>query len=292
MPSPPVPTVDEDSLRCPAALAAARRGGTDLDRYVAPTDAERDALRDTIATLTKMGAQARGPASRSAAHAGFEVIDLPEIPNAVLVREIEARRRGGGAYVVRFEARARDVAIEAPHTFFDEGTLPLACELFQRTNGAALFINTAHRYKASPADEHGDHPSDVAHNGSSLFQAATEGLIQSIPAATVVQLHGFAARGTDTTVVVSAGEKRQGDALVTRAAAALAKVLTGVKKYPEDSGELGATTNVQGQIVRAAGGRFLHVEMEAGVRRQLLNDPSLRASMLDAIGTVLQERPQ
>jgi hypothetical protein len=292
MPSSTVPALDEDSLRCPAALAATRRGGTDPDRYVAPTDAERDALRDTIATLLKMGAQARGPASRSAARAGFEVIDLPEIPGAVLVREIEARRRGGGAYVVRFDARARDTAIEAPHTFFDEGTLPLACELFQRTNSAALFINTAHRYKASPADEHGDHPSDVAHSGSSLFQAATEGLIQSVPGPTVVQLHGFAARGTDTTVVVSAGEKRQGDALVTRAASALARVLTGVKKYPEDSGELGATTNVQGQIVRASGGRFLHVEMEANLRRQVLTDAHLRATVLDAIASALEERPK
>jgi hypothetical protein len=64
--------------------------------------------------------------------------------------------------------------------------------------------------------------------------------------------------------------------------------MTGVKKYPEDSGELGATTNVQGQIVRASGGRFLHVEIEASLRRGLLTDARLRASMLDAIASALE----
>jgi hypothetical protein len=248
-------------------------------------------MRDTIATLVKMGAPARGSATRSAARAGFELVDLPEVPDAVLVRELDSRRRGGGAYIVRFNARAHDTAIEAPHTFFDEGTLPLAFELFQRTNAVALFINTTHRYKTSAADIHGDHPSDVAHNATSLFQAATEGLIQAVPAPTVVQLHGFA-RGNGTTIVLSAGEKRPGDPLVTRAADALAKVTAGVKKYPDDAGELGATTNVQGQIVRQSGGRFLHIEMEATLRRALLGDAGLRGSVLDAVAVALEERPK
>ncbi len=276
-------------MRCPDALAATRSGGNDPDRYVAPTDGERDALRDTIASLLE--AQARGAAAKSAAHAGFELVDLPEVPDAVLVREIEGRRRGGGAYVVRFEAQARDTAIEAPHTFFEEGTLALAYELFQRASGAALFINTAHRYTSSPGEGRIEHGSDVAHSRSSLFQAATEGLIRAIAAPTVVQLHGFATRGTEMAAVISSGEARPGDPLVARVAAAMAMATAGVKRYPEDSSELGATTNVQGEIVRAAGGRFLHVELGASLRKELVTDAQLRARLLDAIVSALGERP-
>jgi hypothetical protein len=256
---------------------------------VVPTAAERDAIRAAIASLIKSGAAARAVAEQRVTAIGFEIVDVADLPSVVLIRESESRRRGGGAYLVRFGSRPSQLAVEAPHTFFDEGTLPLACDLFARTNAVALFVNTAHRYKSSPPDARGDHPSDVAHSADSLFQAATEGLIEAVPAPTVVQLHGFAGRANDTSLVLSAGEKRGGDELVTRAQAALARVVTGVKKYPEDAGELGATTNVQGQIVREAGGRFLHVELESGLRRQLLADMRLRASLLDALATSLAE---
>ena len=287
---PPLPLIDQDSP-CPPALVATRRGGSNPDRYVAPTCEERDAIRDTVATLVRAGPSARSAAERAADRAGFGDRQSRGAPGTVLVRELEARRRGGGAYLVRFEGRARTTAIEAPHTFFDEGTLPIAYALFQRTDAVALFINTAHRYKTSPADIQGDHPSDVAHNAQSLFQAATEGLIQAVPVPTLVQLHGFA-RANGATVVVSAGEKRPGGPLVTRVADALAHVTAGVKKYPEDTGELGATTNVQGEIVPRAGGRFLHVEIESHLRRALLTDQRLRTHMLDALAGALEERAE
>jgi len=60
-----------------------------------------------------------------------------------------------------------------------------------------------------------------------------------------------------------------------------------VLKYPEDTSELGATTNVQGAIVRRAGGQFLHIEMADGLRRDLLRDAALRAKVLDALGAAL-----
>jgi hypothetical protein len=280
--------IDQDSL-CPPALVATRRGGSDPDRYVAPTRDERDAIRDAITMLVKTGPPDRRAAERAADRAGFEIVDLEELPGTVLVREVEARRRGGGAYLVRFEARARTTAIGAPHTFFDEGTLPIAYALFQRTDAVALFINTAHRYKTSQVDREGGHPSDVAHNAVSLFQAATDGLVRAIPSPTIVQLHGFA-RANGATVVVSAGETRPGDPLVARVTHALANVMTGVLRYPEDSEELGATTNVQGELVRKAGGRFLHVELESNLRRAMLRDQGLRARLLDALAVALDDR--
>ena len=61
-------------------------------------------------------------------------------------------------------------------------------------------------------------------------------------------------------------------------------------RYPRDTSELGATTNAQGMIVRAAGGRFLHVEMDEGLRRDLACDAALRGRAFEALARVLEDR--
>ena len=275
-------------MTCPAALVAARKGGSDPGRYVVPRDSERKAIREIAEKLLSGAARARREAVRTAAGVGFEIVDVAEIPGAVLVREAEDRRRGGGAYVFRIGGTPR-LVVQAPHTFFDQGTLPLACELFQRARAAALFIDTAHRYKAAPANKDSAHPADVAHAPTSLFQAATEGALRAIEAPTVIQLHGFAPRRTGARVVVSSGEKKAGAAMVTTAQQALEAVVgDGVLRFPDDTSELGATTNVQGQTVRQRGGRFLHVEMVSNLRRDLLASAHLRARFLDALTSVLE----
>jgi hypothetical protein len=76
--------------------------------------------------------------------------------------------------------------------------------------------------------------------------------------------------------------------IVTRVHTALKGVVNGVARFPEESSELGATTNVQGVIVREAGGQFLHVEMAAPLRRDLLSNPTLRASVLSSLADALE----
>jgi hypothetical protein len=274
-------------IRCPGALLATREGGTDPDRYVQPSEAEREALRDAMSTLTATDPAAAtiAAASPSLAKAGFEAIPI-EGTTSVLVRESGAKR-GGGAYLVRPGGGSK-IVVQAPHTFFDEGTLPLACELFERTQAVALFIETAHRYKAAP-----DAGADVAHVSESSFQSATQGLLRSRPRAIVVQLHGFAEREGGAAIVLSGGVKTMGVPIVTRVHTALSQILkggavSGVARFPEESNELGATTNVQGVIVREAGGQFLHVEIAAPLRRDLLSNPTLRASVLSSLADALE----
>jgi hypothetical protein len=268
---------------CPAAIVAARRGGRDADRYAVPTPEEASALSRAVAQLLENGATARAAAAASANAAGYELVDVAELPGTVLLRELETRMRGGGAYLLRLQTSSRTV-VQAPHTFFDEGTLPLACELFQRSSALGLFVDTAHRYLAADVDEQGEHPADVAHAAASLFQAATAGLLQVARAATVVQLHGFATRASGRSVVLSAGVPQANEALTTQAAKLLTRVLgAGVARFPDDTRELGALKNVQGIATRAAGGRFLHVELDARLRKLLLADAALRARFLEAL---------
>lgn len=266
---------------CPAALAQTRTNGTRPGSYVAPTDDERRAAKAAVSKLL------RGEPVGDAAAFGFEVVQLEGWSDAVLLREVADKRRGGGAYVVR-KSGTSSLVVQAPHTFYDEGTFPLACELFQRTHARALFINTVHRYKAAPQTSDGKHPSDMAHAPATTFQSATEAAVEVVPKVSVVQLHGFADRKLGARAVVSTGEKRGGSQVVARVAKALEGIVgPRILKYPEDTNELGATTNVQGAIVRRAGGQFLHIEMDDGLRRDLLHDATLRAKALDALGTIL-----
>jgi hypothetical protein len=262
---------------CPRELADARRDGTKPNIYVEPTDHERAVLGDAIAKL------ARGQSADGLDAIGFEVVHPLSWPDVVLVRE-KGRLRGGGAYVVRTSSQS-SLLVETPHTFFDEGTFPLGCEMFQRSAARALFINTTHRYKSAPKTADGRFPADVAHSATSLFHATTEALIGTQKNLNIVQLHGFSTREVDARAVVSSGERRPGVPWVAKAATSLSEIMAGkVLRYPEDTNELGATTNVQAMALRrAAGGKFLHVEMDDEMRRRLLNDPALRSRALDAI---------
>ena len=262
---------------CPTALADTRRGGTRPNSFSAPTDAEMAKARAALAKLIK-----GGDIAADAKDFGFEVVPLDTWPDAVLVREIDGRHRGGGAYVVRKNSTS-SLIVQAPHTFYDEGTFPLACEFFQRTKARALYINTTHRYKSAP-ESSGKFPADVAHAPVTIFQSATEGAVDAIPKLSIVQLHGFADRKLGGRAVVSTGEKKQGGPYVAKVASALEAVVgPKILKYPDDTNELGATTNVQGSIVRRAGGSFLHVEMADNLRRDLVGDATLRQKALDAL---------
>jgi hypothetical protein len=267
-------------VACPAELADTRRDGTKAQLYVEPTDEERKVLGESIARI------ARNEAAPALASIGFESVRPSTWSDVVLVRE-KGRRRGGGAYVVR-QGSTSGLLVEAPHTFFDEGTFPLACELFQRSHARALFINTSHRYKSAPKTADGRHPADVAHSPTSLFHAATEALVTQQKGLSLVQVHGFATREVDARAVASSGEKRGGASHVAKVAKSLSEITAGkVLRYPEDTKELGAVTNVQGMVVRQGGGKFLHIEMDDEMRRRLLGDATLRARALDAIALAM-----
>ena len=252
-------SAEDATTVCPKTLASARKGGATPNKYAAPTAEQADRLRDIVERLLRGGAGEVASARQSASTIGFEVVDAPEVLGAIVVRE--TANHGGGAYLLRLGSSSR-LLVEAPHTFYDSGTFPIACELFQRAGARALFVNTVHRYKGAPPTRRGSiRPTSPTRRGS-LFQAATVGFVKVVPKVTVVQLHGFGAAEGRGRAVISAGERKPGDALVARVQGSFQQILgDGILRYPEDSSELGATTNVQGAAVRDAGGRFLHVEM-------------------------------
>jgi hypothetical protein len=266
-----------DAKGCPKLLEEARRGGAVRGAYVPPTDAETSGMSRAMNALAS---GREDEAKKEAAQIGFRVVDVPEMAGVAALVEGE-RRRGGGAYLVRRGSTSK-LVVQAPHTFFDEGTLPLGCAFFEQSKARALFVNTAHRNKGAPNGENGG--ADVAHLPHSLFQSATEGIVLVLGASSVLQLHGFDNRPMK--VVVSSGEPRPGIEHVARVAKELDAIVGGgVARFPEDPGseELGAKTNVQGKLVRARGGLFLHIEMRRDVRTLFIEDAAKRTAAFAAI---------
>jgi hypothetical protein len=280
-PSPP-PLPVEQSMKatpsCPQVLLAARKGGAAADRYVRPNPAQQSAMTRLFERLFSEGPSA---ARADATPLGFVLSPLPDNQAVWSLVEQHSRMRGGGAYLIRPLAESH-LIVQAPHTFYDEGTLPLACELFQRAGARALFIETAHRYKAAEAEQDGAFPADLAHAEDSLFQAATAGALAATASTTIVQLHGFAARDSRYAVVLSSGARR-GSAQVDRVQQALSPLLEGVARFPQEASELGATTNVQGKLARRSSHELVHIELSAPLRTRLLDDPVFREAFLEAV---------
>jgi hypothetical protein len=255
------------------ALRSAREYDRAGFRYRPPEAAHLERTRQLFSTLARELAPGPPPPELVAAarEAGFALISGRDDGGEIwILRELEGKRSGAGFYALR--AKGLPVCIQAPHTFFDQGTGELALATFAKLRASCLCANTVHRREV-----------DVAHAEESLFLSATEGLLEARKWP-IVQLHGFARDSLPQNVaaVVSEGAPR------TTASARLQKALHlepgRVLLYPRDTRELGGTKNIVGARARAAGALFLHIEMSPEARQTLLDSPlPLVAALREAL---------
>lgn len=265
-----------------------RRGGRGEVRYVEPTAEEASAFGAWVLAVGRAAKAGQEPAVSPPP--GFAIERLDDL---WILAEAPGRRRGAGAAAVRV-GPATPRIVEAPHTFFDVGTLPLALAAFRAQRARALLVNTVHRYAATglrPPGRGGDGdepaepcPSDVAHAPLSFFLAAHEALLAAEPGTWAVQLHGFAdATAPGVAVILSAA----GTGLDPAPPAGALGALLGaerVRRYPEEIHVLGALTNVIAQSSARLGAPFLHVEVARSMRSRLGADGALRARFAAALG--------
>lgn len=290
---PPSPA-DLDSERVLVArIDELRRGGRD-GRYVEPTTAELDAFRAWIGTaVTRARAGEDPPAECPAGFvlerqraSGGELWLLCERPDA---------KRGAGAIVLR-RGGARELLVEAPHTFFDAGTLPIAVTAFAESRARALLVNTVHRHasrRGRDARDDGESDddkdpagSDVAHAAASFFLAAHDEA-SARAGAPALQLHGFGDSAVPGASVVlsAAGTNAKIDDVATAVSSVIDR--DRVRVYPRDVRRLGGTTNVQARSSARAGRAFVHAELSRTFRDQLLGDPAIRARFARAAADAL-----
>ena len=275
---------------------AARRLWRPGARFEPSTAAERDGIATLVAGLT-----------RAAADAQPDPEPWLELARAIDLRveewrvagerywalvELETWRRGAGAYLFRVAPRAgRAILLQAPHAFHDVGTGPIGAALFfEPSTGprpSAFFTNTVHRYGEDGAlrGAPGGSPADVCHNPDHVFTGATVAFATAAGGAAVIQLHGFA-RDDDAgaSIVVSAGDVSGSSRASAAVAAALARQFDGVRRFPEDIGRLGATTNAQRRALRRiVDAELIHIEADPDVRAALRADPVRRRTFARAV---------
>ncbi|MCC6556180.1 MAG: hypothetical protein IT372_24735, partial [Polyangiaceae bacterium] len=134
---------EDEEERVLARLEPRRKGGRTL-QVVPPDEAEE---RVHEAWILAAARAARRGGSPPAAPPGFKIAVIPG-QSAWLLSE-GPERRGAGALVLRV-GEAAPVLVEAPHTFFDQGTLQMAASTYAAQRARALLINTAHRYGGRP----------------------------------------------------------------------------------------------------------------------------------------------
>jgi hypothetical protein len=257
----------------------ARRSASGV-RYVAPNSSELEAFAGWFRALVA-GAEAN-LAPAPAAPAGFE-LDAAD-GELWVAGERAAERRGAGAYVLRAGVASRWV-VQAPHTFFDVGTLEIALGCFQALNARALYVNTVRRSNTGgEALEHeeraelarsGEGDSDLAHAPLSFFATAHAALARGTPAYAVLQIHGFRDELLPgvSVVVSAAGTNADAPALSRELQAVLGR--DAVRLYPTEVRKLGGTRNVQAQLSKAEGAPFIHLELSRTLRQRLRAEPEL-----------------
>ena len=211
---------------------------------------------------------------------GFELARLSTGEEETLLALAEApdRREGRGFYAFRPGA-PRELVVQAPHALpsDDRHTSALALRLFLGSGAAAAGWSTVGRRQI-----------DLARDPDTPFQAFTLAFAEAHPRGLVLQLHGFSpdrrtsAAGRRAEVILS--NATAGSAPWTRELAGCLRAagLT-VAVYPEEVEELGASSNIQGQVLGRTGhAGFLHVEMSAALRARLVEeeDPGLLAGCL------------
>lgn len=258
---------------------------TPAPAYLKPTAEEADSYRGWVGHLSTSALEARLPSEPAPAGFAGRLLDLGRI---WLLAETTGKNRGAGAVALRVSAQV-PMVVEVPHSFFDEGTLPLGITIFEELAARALLVNTIHRGGPGSDEERierargGESESDVAHQPQSFFHQAHLELGRIWPGAHFVQLHGFRDEKVPTAkIIISA-------AGTSAVIAPLAKALNdafGVgtaRLYPEEVDQLGGTQNAQAQANRDESRPFIHIEIAASLRTQMVRQKSLQERFARAV---------
>lgn len=178
-----------------------------------------------------------------------------------------------GEFSVRCLGDSLPIFIQAPHGITDLKTGGIARKLFSVGKFAALGINGVPRRSG-----------DQAHVSNASFQLSAAAFVNQTNGV-VVQLHGFAQRkrldpnARDANVIISNGTN-EASPRTKRVAACLGRIFPKVLVYPDDTGELGGTTNTVGKHLRTLGSdNFYHIELSYETRKRLARDEARVSSL-------------
>jgi len=197
----------------------------------------------------------------------------------VVIEEVSAQRRGRGLYAFRIAA-VDPVMLQAPHRFFDTDTGVISRQLFEDKPIQAAAWNTVHRKEY-----------DMAHRSRGFLNAFTRTVVKQYPSIVNFQIHGFDAskhgnkNGESTTTLAIISNGTRSPDRMTKDFTLQMKASFGKDRvwlFPLETGELGATKNVQASVMRHQGSAgFLHVELAKEFRDRLVGSRKDRTALYD-----------
>ena len=199
------------------------------------------------------------------------------------LREQQDSKRGRGFYCFRISSTS-PIVIQAPHHRYDKGTGTIALKLFGESDVRAVAWNTLHRQEQ-----------DLAHEEETWLQAFTRATAKFEETLLVVQIHGFSNKLRKSEearmahLILSSGSDTP-PAWFGPTSLLFIKSFSefSVLAYPFQVRELGATTNVQGKLLRNGTTHFLHLECNPHFRKVLLDEDSLRSNLMECLSTTLR----
>lgn len=280
----------------------------DSEAYVVPSSSRRSLIQKALEDFRQTNYDAALANARAGA---YELCRLDSGRGPVVFWHPASAGQGHARWALRINAKARPLAVEAPHGLFEAGTLAQAVELFQNLDAQAILVNGSHRCAnrtASGCDgttsvcggtSEPFRESDMAHSVATYFQVAHRGIVAQFPQARVLNLHGMSREG----ISLSNGTRDDtaASSFVARLHGALAeqfpdRAVTTCNGYASTAAtnHLCGTTNVQGrqrngavdacmQPAETASGQFLHLEQD----RKIRTSESSRQRVLSALDAVL-----
>lgn len=211
--------------------------------------------------------------------AGFTALPRHDEGQGVLLQEPIESCAGRGAYLLRGGDGLVPLAVTAPHRGADRHTGMLAAQIFLESKSAAAGWNSAPR---NDRDLCGN-AIDLARQDQHAFTGFVLSFMTKYPAGRVVQLHGFDGdnraepEASEAAAIISNGTDDPPDTLLDMADCLDTLLPRRALVYPIGTQELGATQNAQGRALRDAGfDGFVHIELAADIRAQLVQDGELR----------------
>lgn len=201
--------------------------------------------------------------------------------NIWILHESQNRRHGRGFFLFK-NNHSGSFVLQAPHSYKDLATGELALLWFKTDQFyAGAWNSVPRRYQLAGELIN----ADMAALPASYFTAFTHAVTKISPIHPVIQLHGFSnakrttRMGKHANMILSSGSLKPRPWLL-QFQRCLADKLERVWLYPTQVTELGGRRNQIGKIVRRyRNAEFIHWEVSATMRKQLLNDADLRTTI-------------
>ncbi len=215
---------------------------------------------------------------------GFNLVHAQHDGSSFIVLMEDAKRkRGRGFYAFR-EVTDKKRYLVMPHRFSDQGTGNIGLNFYLEGTFYAAAWNTARRH---PKGEPSNVTCDLARLPRTYLTALTRAMAVAFPEAYQIQIHGFEGSkrrtqaGESADIIISAGDDKPRQEILDLGKRLSESHVGVVRIYPLDIKELGATSNICGQLLRNMGRRtFVHIELSYEIRQKLKTAQDLRKAFI------------